>query len=169
MARRVESVVVMGVSGSGKSTIAEELSREMDGEFIDADWLHSPANIAKMSTGHELSDEDRMPWLHSVGHLMQEVVAHGTVPVVACSALKRSYRDVLREYIPDVFFVFLDGPRDVIQERMNARHGSFMPASLLASQFAILEPLQEDERGMHVYITTSPEELVHAVLEELNS
>jgi gluconokinase len=140
-----------------------------DAELIDADWLHSPANIAKMSTGHELSDEDRIPWLHSVGQLMQEVEAHNTRSVVACSALKRSYRDVLRGYIPDTFFVFLDGPLEVIQERMVARLGSFMPTSLLESQFAILEPLEKDESGMRVSITSSPQEIVRTVVEVLNS
>jgi gluconokinase len=168
VAGKVHSVVVMGVSGSGKSTVGEELSRLLGAEFIDADWLHSPANIAKMSTGHELSDEDRWPWLNSVGQLMQEVQARDSMEVVACSALKRSYRDVLREFIPDVFFVFLDGPLDIIQERTNARLGSFMPASLLASQFAILEPLEKDENGMRVCIASSPDEIVQAVLKALN-
>jgi carbohydrate kinase (thermoresistant glucokinase family) len=167
LAGKVLSIVVMGVSGSGKSTVGEELSRVINGEFIDADWLHSPANLAKMSTGHELSDEDRTPWLHSLGQLMQEVAAHNNVSVVACSALKRSYRDVLREFIPDTFFVFLDGPVDVIRARMNARHSSFMPSSLLDSQFAILEPLEEDEAGMRVDITLSSDEIVHAVAAQL--
>jgi gluconokinase len=159
----------MGVSGSGKSVVGEALARQVDAEFIDADWLHSPANIAKMSTGHELSDEDRLPWLHAVGHLMQEVQERETTSVVACSALKRSYRDILREYIPDVFFVFLDGPLDVIKERLDERHGSFMPVSLLASQFAILEPLDTDESGVRVDVTSRPEEIVRLVLEALNS
>jgi carbohydrate kinase (thermoresistant glucokinase family) len=158
----------MGVSGSGKSTVAEELSLRLHAEFIDADWLHSPANIAKMSTGHELSDEDRQPWLQSVGQLMQEVAARHTTSVVACSALKRSYRDVLRDYVPNAFIVFLDGPLKVIEGRMNARYGSFMPASLLASQFAILEPLEKDEKGIRVNITSSPEDIVQAVLKEPN-
>jgi gluconokinase len=166
---KVHSVVVMGVTGSGKSTVAEELSLARRAEFIDADWLHSPANIAKMSTGHELNDEDRTPWLNSVGQLMQEVEAHHTTSVVACSALKRSYRDILRGYIPDTFFVFLDGPLEMIRERMVARHGGFMPTSLLDSQFAILEPLERDENGIRVFISSSPQEIVQAVLKVVNS
>jgi len=166
LAGAVRSIVVMGVSGSGKSTIGSEVARRIDAEFIDADWLHSRENLTRMSTEHALNDEERLPWLRSVGQLMEEVASRASTSVVACSSLKRSYRDVLRKYVPDTFFVYLDGPKALIQARMNARRDSFMPTSLLESQFAILEVLQDDERGTSVDVSLSPDEIVGIIVAE---
>ncbi|MHB8378672.1 MAG: gluconokinase [Acidimicrobiales bacterium] len=163
----VRSFVVMGVAGSGKTTVAKALAARLNYEFIDADWLHPPGNIAKMSAGHPLSDDDRDPWLHAVGqHVKRESATHrGTV--TACSALKRAYRDVLRSYAPDAFFVFLDGSPDVIRARLEARRQGIAGGSLLASQLVTLEPLQEDERGTRVDIQRSPREIVNDVVADV--
>jgi carbohydrate kinase (thermoresistant glucokinase family) len=157
---QVRSIVVMGVSGSGKSTIARALAQRIGFEFIDGDALHSPDNLAKMSNGHALSDDDRTPWLNAIGQLLKDAHSHVPGCVVACSALKRKYRDLLREYVPDTYFVMLDGAFDLIQARLEARPHDFMPISLLASQFATLEPLQRDERGVRVDISLTPDEIV---------
>src|SRR5271170_2032917 len=106
----VRAVVVMGVSGVGKSTIGLALAKQLDFEFLDADWLHSAHNLAKMSAGQSLTDEDRLPWLKAVGQRIQYIKSRGRGSITACSALKRSYRDILRIYVPDAFFVFLVGP-----------------------------------------------------------
>ncbi len=143
-------VVVFGVSGSGKSTIAEALARRLAFEFCDADDLHSRANIEKMHAGHALNDEDRRPWLDAVGQRMSDLLGQERGVVMACSALKRSYRDQLRDHVASTFFVFLDGSEELIASRVNARRGGFMPASLLSSQFEALEPLGVDEIGARV-------------------
>lgn len=165
---RVQSIVVMGVMGSGKSTVARALSARLGVEFIDADWLHSPENIAKMSAGHALSDDDRFPWLHAVGRRLQDEESHQRSSVTACSALRRSYRDVLRLYAPDAFFVFLDGTPAVVRARIEARRHEIMSGSLLHSQFAILEPLDDDERGMRVDIRFRPEVIINDIVAELS-
>ncbi|HVA52986.1 MAG TPA: gluconokinase [Acidimicrobiales bacterium] len=163
----VRSIVVMGVAGSGKSTVARALAARLDYEFIDADWLHSPENIEKMSSGHPLNDDDRSPWLHAVGQRIESEsrIQRGTV--TACSALKRSYRDLLRLYVPDAFFVYLEGSREVIQARIEARRRQIVGGSLLASQFDILEVPQDDERGLRVDIRRSPEAIVNVVVSAL--
>lgn len=143
-------MVVMGVSGAGKSTIAAALAGEVGGVFIDADDLHPPGNVAKMSAGEPLTDTDRMPWLTAVGEAIAAAVSRGQLPVVACSALRRSYRDLIRAEAPDVFFVQLDGTPDLLARRMSGRSDHFMPPTLLASQLATLEALQPDERGVVV-------------------
>ena len=160
----VRSIVVMGVAGSGKTTIARALATRLNFVFIDADWLHSAQNLEKMAAGQPLSDDDRNPWLHTVGeHIKNETQSHfGTV--TACSALKRAYRDVLRLYAPDAFFVALDGSLEVIRSRIEARPPEIVGEPLLASQFADLEPLQSDERGMHVDVQFIPEVIVNDVL-----
>ncbi|MXP23778.1 AAA family ATPase [Gordonia sp. HNM0687] len=138
------SVVVMGVSGSGKSTVGMALARRLQVPFADADDFHSPQNVAKMSSGSALDDDDRRPWLDAVGQWLAE---HADGGVVSCSALKLSYRDQLRAHAPLVFFVHLDGPIEVITRRQASRPGHFMPAALLESQFDTLEPLGSDEAG----------------------
>ena len=166
-AAQVQSIVVMGVAGSGKSTIALALASRIGAEFADADWLHSADNLAKMSSGQALSDNERLPWLHVVGQHMAQFASIHRTSVTACSALKRSYRDVLRAYVPDAIFVFLDGTFEVVQARIEARHHDFMPSSLLASQFETLESLDDDERGMRVDIEMNPDAIVSKIEVEL--
>ena len=139
-------LVVMGVTGSGKSTVGAALGRRLRVPFADADDFHSAANVAKMSAGVPLDDDDRMPWLRSIGAWLAERAGSGGV--VSCSALRRAYRDVLRAAAPQVGFVHLHGEEEVVRQRVAARPGHFMPASLVASQFRTLEPLGADERGI---------------------
>jgi gluconokinase len=162
------SVVVMGVEGSGKSTIAQALSERLHATFLDADWLHSAASREKMAAGHPLSDDDRLPWLRSVGERIKEESDRAESSVTACSALKRGYRDVLREYVTDIFFVFLDGPPDLVRSRIEARRDHFASASLLASQYATLEPLAPDERGVRIAIEHTPDEQVDEIVTALH-
>jgi gluconokinase len=164
----MRSVVVMGVSGSGKSTIASALGQRTGVEFIDADWLHTPANLAKMSAGRALDDEERLPWLHLVGQRMKDVELERASSVVACSALKRIYRDVLRDYVPDAFFVMLDASLALLTQRITARRDGVL-ASLLTSQLATLEELKDDERGMRVDVASSPDEIVGLIVARLGS
>jgi len=161
------AIVVLGVSGSGKTTVGEALAQRLRFDFRDADDLHSVANIEKMRTGHPLTDEDRVPWLHAVGQRMAETLDGGRGVVMACSALKRSYRDILREYAPTTFFVFLDGSPELITARVRSREGSFMPASLVSSQFAALEPLGSDERGVRLDVAHGLADTVDAALAAL--
>ncbi len=140
-------IVVMGVSGSGKSTVGVALARRLRVPFLDADALHPPANIAKMAAGEPLDDDDRYPWLDKVGEWL---AGHGDGGVVSCSALKRKYRDQLRAHSPRVEFLHLAGSPELISGRLAARTGHFMPAALLRSQFDALEPLGADESGVTV-------------------
>jgi carbohydrate kinase (thermoresistant glucokinase family) len=164
-----DPIVVMGVEGTGKSTVAQALSERLGYEYLDADWFHSLANRAKMASGEPLSDEDRWPWLRAVGERIRAESDRGRVTVTACSALKRSYRDLLREYEPAVFFVFLDGSIDEVRKRLERRHHPFMPSSLLDSQFAVLEPLAPDERGVRIDIQLSRNEQVDEIARALSS
>jgi carbohydrate kinase (thermoresistant glucokinase family) len=164
----VPSIVVMGVSGSGKTTVGQALADRLGARFADGDSFHPAENVEKMAAGHALTDADRLPWLRTVGHYIKDVESERASSVVACSALKRTYRDVLREQAPDLFFVFLDGSRQVIHDRVVARNHEFMPPSLLDSQFASLEPLEADERGMRIDITSAPDEIVSHIEAELN-
>lgn len=150
-------VVVMGVSGSGKSTVGRALARRLEVPYAEADDFHPPANIAKMSAGHPLTDADRLPWLRAIANWIAE---HSTGGVVTCSALKRPYRDLLRSAPAEVCFLHLAGARDVIAARLAGRTDHFMPPGLLDSQFADLEPLAPDEPGVVVDVTGSPEEIV---------
>lgn len=137
----------MGVSGSGKSTVGAALAQRLRVPFVDADTLHPPANIAKMAAGEPLDDDDRRPWLDAVGEWL---AGHRDGGVVSCSALKRKYRDQLREHYPQVVFLHLAGSPALIGGRLAARTGHFMPAALLRSQFDALEPLGADEAGVTV-------------------
>jgi gluconokinase len=141
-------IVVMGVSGSGKSTVGAALAQRLRVPFADADDFHPEANVAKMSAGHALTDEDRHPWLDAIGDWLAEHCGEGGV--MSCSALKRQYRDQLRKHCPQVRFLHLSGSPQVIGRRQASRPGHFMPASLLASQFDTLEPLEADEHGVVV-------------------
>lgn len=155
----------MGVSGCGKSTVGALLATELDVPFEDADGLHSEANVQKMAAGHPLTDEDRWPWLHRVGEALRNAESGGLV--IACSALKRSYRSLLVEVEPRTSFVFLDGSRELLESRMTQRHGHFMPAGMLDSQLATLEPLGRDEPGFAVSIDASPREIVDDIRTKL--
>ncbi|MDY0908596.1 gluconokinase [Microbacterium sp. CFBP9034] len=153
-------IVVMGVSGSGKSTVAAALAVTLGGVYLDADDLHPAENVAKMSAGTPLTDEDRMPWLRAVGEAMVRETSRGRLAVVACSALRRRYRDVLRETGGDVFFIALEGSAELLTERITVRTEHFMPPTLLASQLALLEPLEADERGAAVSIDAPVDRIV---------
>ncbi|MFJ5234980.1 gluconokinase [Kitasatospora sp. NPDC088391] len=153
-------IVVMGVSGVGKTTVARLLAERLGLPYAEADDFHPAANIAKMRSGVPLDDEDRQPWLHALGSWLGERSAAGTGGVVTCSALKRRYRDVLRANCPDAWFLHLSGTHDLVGDRLAHRTGHFMPPSLLDSQYATLEPLQADENGTVLDVDASPETLV---------
>ena len=152
-------VVVMGISGVGKSAVGHELADRFGVEYVDGDDFHSEANIAKMSAGTPLTDDDRWPWLEDIGRWLAQHGADGGV--VSCSALRRVYRDVLTDAAPRTLFLHLTGSHDLIRSRMEGRD-HFMPLSLLESQEKTLEPLQDDERGWDFDITPSPPEIVDA-------
>jgi gluconokinase len=159
MSRKPMHVVVMGVSATGKTTVAEQLAEELDCEFIDGDSLHPRQNIEKMEHGIPLTDEDRWPWLQAIAELVAVRDHEGTSTVVTCSALKRSYRDVLRDAAP-TFFVHLHAPFEVLEQRMQLRTKHFMPTSLLRSQFDTLEDLDDDEDGVVVDVSAPVDEVV---------
>lgn len=160
-------VVVMGVAGTGKTTVGELLAEALGVPYAEADAFHPPANIAKMSAGTPLDDTDREPWLDAIGAWAHS--RSGLGGVVSCSALKRSYRDRLRAVAPGLFFLHLVGDRALIARRMESRQGHFMPPALLDSQFASLEPLQPDESGTAVPVTAEPAALVEQALGALAS
>jgi gluconokinase len=156
----VSAIVVMGVSGAGKSTVGKLIAKRLDCPFRDADSFHPPANVAKMAGGQPLSDEDRWPWLRAIAAWIVEHRAAGTTCVVTCSALKRAYRDIVTEHQrSDVRLVYLEGEFDLIAARLVARKGHFMPPALLKSQFDALEPPAADERAIAVSIDATPEEI----------
>jgi len=160
----VSVVVVMGVSGSGKTTVGTALADALGVEYAEADNFHSPENIAKMSAGTPLTDEDRWPWLRSIAEWIREHEKTGGV--VTSSALKREYRDLLRTG-GDTWFLHLNGSHELIAGRLASRKGHFMPASLLDSQLAALEPLESDEPGLVVDAADPSAELVAAALKAL--
>ncbi|GGL44638.1 gluconokinase [Phycicoccus endophyticus] len=161
---RTRHVVVMGVSGCGKSTVAEGISEALGLPFAEADRFHPESNIAKMSAGTPLTDADRRPWLADLAAWMAAQAREGQSTVMACSALRRSYRDILRSGPPQVQFVHLDGPSELISARMSARPDHFMPAALLQSQVATLEPLEPDEDGVVLDLRQDPDTLVDAAV-----
>jgi carbohydrate kinase (thermoresistant glucokinase family) len=158
-------IVVMGVAGCGKTVVGTALAAELGYRFIDADDLHPAANVSKMASGTPLDDDDRWPWLDAVGRTL----ADSPGIVVACSALKRTYRDRLRASADDLAFVHLSGSRELLEQRMGSRTDHFMPTSLLDSQLGTLEPLEAHERGLEVDIAPAPTVLVTEILERLGS
>jgi gluconokinase len=157
----------MGVSGVGKTTVARVLAQRLDIPFAEADDFHSPANIAKMSSGVPLDDADRESWLKSVGRWLHEQDVAGTGGVVPCSALRRRYRDILRATCPAAFFVHLTASHDLLERRLSKRASHFMPRELLDSQEATLEPLEPDERGGSVDTGPAPDVVAERALELL--
>ena len=157
------ALVVMGVSGSGKSTIADRLAARLGWRYEDGDKFHPPSNVAKMSAGHPLTDEDRWPWLRAIADEIDRVCEAGQRAVIACSALKRAYREILVHGRNDVRIVFLNGTQDLIAERT----GHFMPPGLLTSQFRTLEPPQLNERPITVSIDDSVEAIVDDIVRQL--
>ncbi|MER6317997.1 gluconokinase [Streptomyces sp. NPDC001581] len=159
-------IVVMGVAGTGKTTVGRLLATALGIPYAEGDAFHPAANVAKMSAGTPLDDADRWPWLDAIGQWIRDC-AGLRGGVVAASSLKRAYRDRLRASAPGAVFVHLTGERPLIEERMAARKGHFMPTTLLDSQFATLEPLQEDEVGVVVGVSGSPEEITERALAAL--
>jgi gluconokinase len=157
-------LVVMGVSGSGKTTVAALLAGRLHWDFEDADDLHPAANVAKMHAGIPLTDADRWPWLRAVAGWIDASRAAGRHGVVACSALKRSYRDIIIGDRPDVQLVFLKGDQQLISARLACRHGHFMPTGLLESQFEALEEPSADEHPIVISIDRRPREIVDELL-----
>jgi len=159
-------LIAMGVSGCGKTTIGELLAERMACDFADADSFHSQANKDKMHNGIPLTDEDRWPWLKAIRASIEQKQADGTSHVYACSALKRVYRDILRDGDKDVTFVYLKGTPELLQERIKTRKGHFFDPKLLQSQLDTLEPPGADE-AIEVDIALSPAEIVDKVLNEV--
>jgi gluconokinase len=155
--------VVMGVSGCGKSTVGQALAVANGVSFVEGDQYHPEANVAKMSAGQALNDEDRAGWLLALQAQIRAARLRGEGLVVSCSSLKRRYRDLLRLGDPALRFAHLEGAKEVIAARMQARTGHYMPPSLLDSQFRDLEPLQSDEAGITLRIETPPADLVEQI------
>jgi gluconokinase len=161
------ALVVMGVSGSGKSTIGEKLAQRLGWSYEDADRFHPASNVAKMSAGQPLTDEDRRPWLQAIANEIDRVCKAGEHGVIACSALKRPYRDVLVHGRKDVRIIYLRGTRDLIASRLALRKGHFMPPGLLASQFGTLEPPDASENPVTVSIDAPIEIIVDDIVRQL--
>jgi gluconokinase len=157
-------IVVMGVAGSGKTTVGALLAGRLGWPYAEADNFHPQSNVDKMAAGHPLTDEDRKPWLEAIGHWIDERGAADQPGVVSCSGLKQSYRDRLREGRPEVRMVFLHGSRELIMRRMVTRHGHFMKPDMLDSQFADLQEPGPGEDVLVVSVDRTPEEIVDQIL-----
>ena len=160
-------IVVMGVSGCGKSTVARALAQRLALPFVEADELHPPRNVALMSTGTPLTDDDRQGWLRAVAKALADAEVTGVV--VACSALKRHYRDLLRASAPGLLFVHLTGPQSLLADRLRSRAGHYMPVSLLQSQIDTLEPPAADESALTQDIAQPPETIVDTLCQQLDN
>lgn len=166
--RQQPVLVVMGISGTGKSTVATLLAERLNWPFAEGDDLHPPANVEKMAAGIPLTDDDRRPWLDRVGAWIRERVAAGRPGIITCSALRRAYRDRLRGDDPaHVVFVHLAGSRETVAQRLAARTGHFMPSSLLDSQIATLEPPGPDENALTVDVVREAADQVDEIVERL--
>lgn len=161
--------VVMGVSGSGKSTIAGRLAAELGWEYQEGDALHPSENVEKMKGGTPLSDADRLPWLRRIAQRIDDWRAHGLSGVVTCSALKRRYRDIIVGDRPDVRLVYLKGSPALIKDRLARRQGHFMPPALLDSQFVVLEEPAADEHPIIVDIGAAPDAIVREIIGRLRA
>ena len=162
-------VVVMGVSGCGKSTLGRLLAARLSVPFVEGDDLHSIANVAKMAAGQPLTDEDRAGWLQALSHRLHQAMTHDQGLVVACSALKKSYRDLLRQGAADVLFVHVQGSPEVLAQRMQQRTSHYMPPTLLQSQLAILEPPQAGEAALTLDMLMPPEQQCQQVMQYLQT
>lgn len=162
-----QHIVVMGVSGSGKTTTGAALAQRMGWPFVEGDSFHPEANVRKMAEGTPLDDTDRAPWLQALANQIAAAEARGESLVLGCSALKRAYRDILRGGAPRVRFLHIHGPRELLAERLNHRAGHFFPPKLLESQLATLEPLAEDEDGAVVDLALPVEDQVRAAVRML--
>ena len=163
-----QALVIMGVSSSGKSTIGQALGQRLGWRFEDGDSFHPPANVAKMSAGHPLTDEDRWPWLQAIADEIGRCRAAGEHIIIACSALKKAYRAILVGGHDDVRMVYLSGSKELIGDRMSHREGHFMPPGLLASQFATLEPPTPDEHPITVSVDAPVAAIVDDILQQLH-
>ncbi|HET7028052.1 MAG TPA: gluconokinase [Candidatus Limnocylindrales bacterium] len=163
------TVVLMGVAGVGKTSVMRALAPRLLATTQEGDELHPAANVEKMASGQPLTDDDRRPWLDAIAGWIGEQERAGSDGIVTCSALKRAYRDRLRDGHPSVWFAHLVAPRDVLAARMTTRPGHFMPESLLDSQLATLEPLQPDEPGASFPTTASPDEIAEAIAARLRA
>jgi gluconokinase len=161
-------VVVMGVSGSGKTTLGEGIAQRLHWRFQEGDDLHPRANVEKMSRGEPLTDEDRWPWLDAIGRWLDERAEAGENAVLTCSALRRPYRDRIREGRPGVRFCHVVASDETLRERLEHRQGHYMPASLLPSQLATLEPLADDEPGVVVEAAGEPSDVLAEALRALD-
>lgn len=161
------ALIVMGVSGSGKTTIGEQLAARIGWRYEDADIFHPAANVAKMSAGQPLTDEDRWPWLRAIADEIDRASAAGERVVIGCSALRRVYRDVLVHGRHDVRIIYLQGTPALIADRLGSRKGHFMPPGLLTSQFKTLEPPTPDEHAVTVSIDAPAEIIVDNILRQL--
>jgi gluconokinase len=161
------AIVVMGVSGCGKSTVGRLIAKRLGATFLDADDFHPPANVARMRAGIALTDADRAGWLDALSARLAGARETGEAVVLACSALKRSYRDALRRAAPELALVHLAGSPALLAERIAARPGHYMPPSLLPSQLALLEAPGDDERAITLDAAAASDELVAAILRTL--
>jgi gluconokinase len=161
------ALVVMGVSGSGKSTIADKLAERLRWKYEDGDKFHPASNVAKMSAGQPLTDEDRWPWLQAIADEIDRVCGAGEHAVIACSALKRAYRDILVHGRSDVRIIYLKGTQELIASRLALRKHHFMPPGLLASQFKTLEPPDASENPVTVSIDASVETIIDDIVRQL--
>lgn len=168
-ARAARIAVVMGVTGAGKTTVGQTLARRLGWQFLEGDALHPPENVAKMRSGQPLDDDDRAPWLRAIAGQIDAWRRAGVCGVVSCSALKRAYRDVILGHRADMRLIYLHGTRQLLAARLAARHGHFMPASLLDSQLAALEPPGPDEHPIVVSIDAPVDAVADRIVAELSA